>query len=541
MRKDTKLGLMALCAMSLGWSGSASAYIGDSFLSIPDQKGHWQGTEHKGWIRAEASEWQGRLTRLNSGATDPLAGNKLFFGGPNVPKPGNGGGKIALSFSKTNADLGALMALCAKKTPIAQLTYAESSDRARPVLELGPRPAEFPAFWEYRLKDVVIEDCPVLKGAADQIIMISFRDIEWLNYDPARPNANPITVKPEAVRAVRPATPKPGQKVRSYLITWIAPATLPPQAEACPVLETKPSEADVYRYLAPDEVASLRKKWATKGVSYGGDSERRGPHRTSVSSFPGVVPDPLMPEPKATIADGIDLDGDQTGTRPPSGIRKHANFTAPDGRKGIDNQLLRVYGCVPGLRGKQGYGNQTPNARRADGNVVTLIEVSGIDDEKNDSEVEVALIYSGDKPIRDTLGKTFIPNYTFSPSNDPNFAIYNARVKGRIANGVVTTDPIPLLKMNPGQGPEASLHQARFRIALQADGSAKVLLGGYQEWKKLAISSGYSEGLFNYKIPGLYYGFRRHADGLLDPASGEYNGISMAYEIDTVPAFLVDE
>ncbi|WP_310532483.1 hypothetical protein [Novosphingobium sp.] len=541
MRNEGKLGLIALSAMALGWSETASAYIGDSFLSIPDQKGHWQGTEHKDWIRAEASEWQGRLTKLNSGATDPLAGNKLFFGGPNVPKPGNGGGKIALSFSKTNADLPALMALCAKKTPIAQLTYAESSDRARPVLELGARPAEFPAFWEYRLKDVVVDDCPVLKGAADQIIMISFRDIQWLNYDPARPNANPIPVAPEKIRAVRPAAPKPGQKARAYLITWIAPATLPPQAEACPVLETKPSEADVYRYLTEGEVAVLKKRWSMKGVSYGPDSERRGPHRMSVASFPGSVPDPVMPEPKATIADGLDLDGEQSGTRTPNGIRKHANFTAPDGRKGIDNQLLRVYGCVPGLRGKQGYGNQTPNARRADGNVVTLIEVSGIDDDKNDGEVEVALIYSGDRPVRDSLGKTFIPNYTFSPSRDPNFAIYNARVKGRIVDGVVMSDPIPLLKMNPGQGPEASLHQARFRIAPQADGSAKVLLGGYQEWKKLAVSSGYSEGLFNYKIPGLYYGFRRHADGLYDPVSGEYNGISMAYEIDTVPAFLVDE
>lgn len=39
MRKE-KLGLITLGAMTLGWSGAASAYIGDSFLSIPDQKGH---------------------------------------------------------------------------------------------------------------------------------------------------------------------------------------------------------------------------------------------------------------------------------------------------------------------------------------------------------------------------------------------------------------------------------------------------------------------------------------------------------------------
>jgi hypothetical protein len=35
-----------------------------------------------------------------------------------------------------------------------------------------------------------------------------------------------------------------------------------------------------------------------------------------------------------------------------------------------------------------------------------------------------------------------------------------------------------------------------------------------------------------------YNSMRRNADGLYDPASGECHGLSMAYEVDTVPAFL---
>ncbi len=63
-------------------------------------------------------------------------------------------------------------------------------------------------------------------------------------------------------------------------------------------------------------------------------------------------------------------------------------------------------------------------------------------------------------------------------------------------------------------------------------------LGGYLEWKRIGFGSGYSEGLFDYQTPGVYYSLKRNADGLQDPVSGEFNGISVAYEIDTVPAFI---
>jgi hypothetical protein len=43
---------------------------------------------------------------------------------------------------------------------------------------------------------------------------------------------------------------------------------------------------------------------------------------------------------------------------------------------------------------------------------------------------------------------------------------------------------------------------------------------------------------FNFQTPAVYYSMRRNADGLYDPASGEYHGLSMAYEVDAVPAFL---
>lgn len=450
--------LLSLPAAAL-WSGGALAYIGDSFIGIPGYEGHWNGRDHKKWVRAEASDWPGRLPRLNSGATDPLAGDKLYFGGPNAPKPGNSG-KLIVSMSKANPDLARLMGICRDHGTVPELAFAEQSDRARPLLELGDRPAGLPAYWEYKLKDVEIVDCPVVEGADQQALVLAFRNIEWLNYDPKAPMANRITVRPEDLPKVAPAVPTDRKQVKSYLITWIAPATDAPDG-ACPKLNAKPTEADVFRYMKPEDAARIKAQNGEKGISYGTQSENRGPSRISVANFPGIVPDPGQVEPQTDVAFGMDLDGNDGRGAPPKGIRRHGNFTSPDGRTGIDNQFLRVWGCVTGYRGKRGYNNQTPNARRADGNITTLIQVSDIDNERNDDTVYVSLIHSMDKPIRDNAGQIFIPNYSYRPTDDPNFALYNVRFRGRMKDGVITTDVIPLcLQPRPGRdhGPVPGAH-----------------------------------------------------------------------------------
>jgi hypothetical protein len=153
---------------------------------------------------------------------------------------------------------------------------------------------------------------------------------------------------------------------------------------------------------------------------------------------------------------------------------------------------------------------------------------------------EVALIYSMDKPVRDNLGQKFISNYTFRPSDDPNFALYNVRVPGRITNGIITTNILPVFLANLGQDPQLKIYQMRMRFERLADGSLKGNLAGYLDWRVAADanSSGYAEGLFGFQAPALYYAMKRHADGLLNPITGEYEGISVAYEVDAVPAFL---
>jgi hypothetical protein len=188
--------------------------------------------------------------------------------------------------------------------------------------------------------------------------------------------------------------------------------------------------------------------------------------------------------------------------------------------------------------------NQTHNARRADGNVVTLIQISGIDDLKNDDHVEVGIFYAQDKPMRSPSG-SFIPNYSFRMTDDPTFARFNQRWPARIVDGYVVTPSIKMWHFHNGQGGEVTLADAQFRLHIEPNGELKGVVGGYIDWREMAssgaVASSYQEGLFNFSCPAVYESFKRNADGMKDPVTGECNGISMGWEIDGVPAFITPD
>lgn len=397
------------------------------------------------------------------------------------------------------------------------------------------------AYWKYKLKDVQIVDCPQVADASAQAFVFSFKDIEWLNYDPKGPLGTKLVLSPKDLPDIKPIEPSAKAKTKAFVITWIAPNS-DSTAEQCPVMNSKPTDEDFFRFLSPEEIVKERAKNGEKGVSYGTQSEMRGPHKLNAVLLPGIVPDPGFYEPKSTVVDGINLDGDDGKGPPPHGVCKHTNYVSPDGRGGIDNQYYAVTACIPGFHGKQGYRNQTSNARRADGNTTTLVEISGIHDEKNDAHVNVAIIFSRDKPIRDAAGK-YVPNYTYRTTDNPNFALYNVRLHGRIVDGVIITEPVKRFLLNLGQDPQLELFDARLRLEILPDGSLKGVLAGYRDWREIITTSasGYSEGLFSYRQPGLYYALKRAADGLKNPVTGECDGVSIAYEIDAVPAFIIPD
>ena len=125
-------------------------------------------------------------------------------------------------------------------------------------------------------------------------------------------------------------------------------------------------------------------------------------------------------------------------------------------------------------------------------------------------------------------------------TEDPNFARYNQRVRGRIVNGYIITPPMKRWDFNNGQGGIVTLSDAQYRFHIEPDGTLKGVVGGYVDWHGMAGGGSYGEQLFKYTCPGIYASFKRNADGMKDPVTGECNGISMAYEVDAIPAFITE-
>ena len=48
-----------------------------------------------------------------------------------------------------------------------------------------------------------------------------------------------------------------------------------------------------------------------------------------------------------------------------------------------------------------------------------------------------------------------------------------------------------------------------------------------------------AESYYGFQCPAMYNAFKRLADGLKDPDTGEYDGVSSAYDVEGVPAFVV--
>jgi hypothetical protein len=318
--------------------------------------------------------------------------------------------------------------------------------------------------------------------------------------------------------------------------------------DQCPAPVSKPTEEDYYALRTKDDADKERAERASKGgiaaIALGGQMAYRGPDKLNVCRLPGIVRDPGHPEPQTNIGRGFNLDGDDGTGNPPASTRRHKNYVSADGQTGIDNQLMTVTGCIPGFR-RNGLLSMASNEGRRSGLLSILVVVSGIDSEQNDDSVDVTLLYSKNPMAKNAAGSQILPDYTFAVSEKPEFTQNFARLHGRIVNGVVITEAIRRLPIDQGGEQRIVLADARLRLQFMPDGTMKGIVGGYEDWRELmnhwaAAGGGFEAGM-GYQCPGVYNALKRAADGLKDPVTGEYNGISEAFDIEGVPAFIPPE
>lgn len=537
--------VLAAVAIVLATSPS-SAYWGNSFLTIPGITGDWKGAEYTGWIRVVSNYWQptGMAAGGRGAGRGSCADDRKFrncHSGPLAPR--QGASALAIAVDKRSPVLPQLMDACRKGTPIGAMTFAEASARIRGAIELGPRPADIPEYFEYTLKNARLADCPVVADAPDQAFVVSFADITWLNYQ-GDAKGSPTTPVPVALG---PAASSGATK--AFVLEWFGFAHDVAE-DQCPAINVKPEEKEYFALMPAEEAAKeLAKLETTRSAGGTGAGARglpmpnRGPRRLNAVALPGIVPDPGNAEPQTTLAFGVNLDGDEGTGSAPAGTCKHKNYVSPDGRTGIDNQLYTVMGCTAGYRGRKGkgFGNELMNAHRRDGvgnPSAMLVEITGIDDQQNDESVDVTILYSPDRMIKNVDGKKILSDYSFRVSNNPHYTSYFTRLRGRIVNGVVVTESVKSLRFNMDAFADINLFDGQMRLEFLPDGSMKGIVGGYQDWRQVMNTDPKLEGLWIYQAPGLYNAFKRAADGLKDPVTGECNGISSAFEIYGVPAYI---
>lgn len=229
------------------------------------------------------------------------------------------------------------------------------------------------------------------------------------------------------------------------------------------------------------------------------------------------------------VAAGMDLDG-KAGKE---------DFVGPDGERGVDNQLWRAVGCVTPFRESSNVdeARKRPMSARAP----TLIELRGVDDARNDSDVTVNIYAATDPLTRDGRGNT-LAGASFTIDPDPRL---RATGRGRIVEGVLTTEPFDVVLNYKEQIIDAprEIRGARFRATLKDDGTIEGGIFGYY-----TLSSYYDSieqmtqngaNLSALSCPGVWNAIHRLADGYRDRKSGRFTAISSAYSFTGVRAFAV--
>jgi hypothetical protein len=252
---------------------------------------------------------------------------------------------------------------------------------------------------------------------------------------------------------------------------------------------------------------------------------------------PFAAEDPGQPQVTSRIGEGFNLDGKI----------KDNDFVSPDGEKGIDNQLYRAWGCDAPWRGANGNGTLVlrSNDKMLEGLYTIVIRISGNQDPMNDDDATLEIGYSPDQIMKDARGNVGI-DYSYRIINSEQYT----KLKARVKDGVVETEQadihMPQIAWFFNQQRDAFFRQGKIRVTMNPDGSAMGMVGGYRDFRDLYTQNvfaqdGGQQGVREHEDHvALYYAMRRHADGMFNPKTGRYDGISTAYRLKLVSAFVVD-
>lgn len=234
---------------------------------------------------------------------------------------------------------------------------------------------------------------------------------------------------------------------------------------------------------------------------------------------------------------GLDLDGTTDGHATATSCA-HKKFTGADGMPGIDNQFWRVAGCIAVYRS----GGLDWDSSIASGEWAVLMEVSTPKGGGPDGDVDVDFYSSKDSLTLDASGK--VPaGLSLEYIDDPRLI---AKTHGRIENGILTTEPVDFTYKYDNQivHERWAFEGARFRLQMLPDGGLKGQMGAYADadtFYTYTVKPQTIDGASanNIDCPGFYAALHTLADGQRDPKTGACSALSVAFDLQAIPAFVI--
>ena len=251
---------------------------------------------------------------------------------------------------------------------------------------------------------------------------------------------------------------------------------------------------------------------------------------------------------QSPVAFGLNLDGTTDGRATPNSC-EHPKFAGLNGEPAVDNQLYRALGCVKVYDGDiRARGGDTPAEQRTRRALdLYLIELRGLDDLRNDDDVAVGIYSTADLSQRSPAG-TELPHQSFRVTPNPR---WRTQTKGRIVDGVLTTDVIDVLYLSwqiPttgafGQASEHEFHDVRFRVSLQPDGTMSGIMGAYRPIDNITTTGRCCKSMAsvaNHDCASEHKTFVAMADGHPDPENGGLcTMLSAAQRVEGIPVFVI--
>lgn len=339
------------------------------------------------------------------------------------------------------------------------------------------------------------------------------------------------------------AAPPPGRTLGFVIRNWYTAIYETKFMDECPLGLNISNDEYWWRGLPSQEERARRtENGLIHTLNRWGPSAARGPGNENVCLNPYIIKDPQFLTIEGKTSFGANLDGDSTG-KATAKTCAHENFTGVWGEPGVDNQMYRLLGCIYGFRADGIFEVNADEMRGTSGLGITLIEVTNVDDARNDDDVMLTFYRSVDQFTLDPNGQP-LPFATYRIDVSPDGTQrYGHSLKGKIKDGKITSEQGDVRL--PFYGNYNFMHPVikEMSVDLEVSNDGKKLTGfvnGYydvDEFVYHVTGVGAVISTAGYSCPGLAEYAWKLADGHPDE-NGKCTTISSSFKVTGYAAFI---